>query len=29
MSVEERLSEECKRIGLNQTASGHYITGEI
>jgi len=28
MSVEERLSEECKRIGLNQTASGHYITGE-
>jgi len=28
MSVEKRLSEECKRIGLNQTVSGHYITGE-
>lgn len=28
MSVEERLGEECKRIGLNQTESGHYEAGK-
>jgi hypothetical protein len=28
MSVEERLSEECKRIGFNQTEFDHYKAGE-
>lgn len=28
MSVEERLSEECKRIGLNQTEFDPYKAGE-
>lgn len=28
MSVEERLSEECKRIGLNRTEFDHYKAGK-
>ena len=28
MSVEERLSEECKRLGLNPAEFDHYKTGE-